>query len=71
MKRGKRKVPEFPEDNPEDDLKSQPVRLKKRLWDRLTAIAEAEGKSRNRVVEFFLEWAADDWEQAQARKHKK
>ncbi len=71
MKRGKRQVPEFPEDDPETEIKSQPVRLQKRLWDRLAVIAEAEGKSRNRVVEFFLEWAADDWEQGRLRKPKK
>lgn len=71
MKRGKRQVPEFPPDDPEEEVKRQPVSLQKRLWDRLTHIAESEGKSRNRVIEFFLEWAADDWEQAKSRKHKK
>jgi hypothetical protein len=71
MKRGRRPVPEFPPDNPEEEVRRQPVALKERLWTRLARIAEAEGKSRNRVIEFFLEWAADDWELAKSRKSRK
>jgi hypothetical protein len=64
-------APEIPKDDPLDEITPNQVRLKERLWRRLRAIAEEEGKSLNFVVGFFLQWAVDDYDQAKARKGKK
>jgi len=58
----RRLAPQFPDEDPEDAYVGINTRLRRRLWKRLQRIADAEGKSRNYVVEFFLQWAADDYE---------
>lgn len=56
--------PQFPQPNPEEEGVPKTIRLPRALWKRLDAIAKLEKKSRNYVVEFFLAWAADDYETA-------
>jgi predicted transcriptional regulator len=56
--------PQFPPPDPEAEGLPKTIRLPRVLWKRLDAIAKAEKKSRNFVVEFFLTWAADDYEAA-------
>ena len=63
--------PEFPKTDPGDEVRGSQIRLKHRLWERLKRIATEEKRSMNEVVAFFLEWAADDYDQAKARKGKK
>lgn len=63
-------MPEFPKEDPEKKVTPSNIRLEKRLWDRLDRIARQEGRSRNEVCSFFLEWACDDYDQAQQRKKK-
>lgn len=65
---GARRVPQFPSEDPKKKVGVN-IRLPKYLWKRLDEIAETEGKSRNYVIEFFLEWAADDY--ATGRRTKK
>lgn len=65
---GARRLPQFPPKNPLDEIVPSNIRLKQRLWDRLDRIAEAEGKSRNEVIVFFLEWACEDYEEGKAAK---
>ena len=69
MRRGNNRLPEFP---PKDAERPVPIniRLPRELWERLDAVAKREGRSRNEVVTFFLRWACDDYEAAQARKKK-
>ncbi len=67
---GARVPPEFPKPDPNEEIRANQVRLKHRLWERLKRIAAEEGRSMNEVVSFFLEWAADDYDQAKARKKK-
>jgi hypothetical protein len=74
MKRRPDRVPpEFPKPDPDDEVRSNQVRLKEKLWRRLKKIAAEQEpkKSMNDVITFFLEWAADDYEQAKARRTKK
>ncbi len=72
MKRRAKPVPpEFPPPNPDDEIKPGQVRLPKREWDRLKRIASIERRYMNDVIAFFLKWAADDYEQAKAKKPKK
>jgi len=61
---GRRLPPLFPQPDPEEEGLPKTIRLPRVLWKRLDAIAKAEKKSRNYVVEFFLSWAADDYEAA-------
>lgn len=56
--------PLFPQPDPEDEGKGKTIRLPRALWKRLDAIAKLEKKSRNFVVQFFLQWAADDYDAA-------
>lgn len=65
-------VPEFPKIEPGDQVKAVSVRLKSSLWERLKKIGQEQTpkRSMNEVVSFFLEWAADDYELAKARKKK-
>lgn len=67
MKRpkGGRVSPELP---PKEEIDGKQVRLRRSLWARIAAIAKAEDRSLNEVAAFFLEWATDDYEQAQSRK---
>lgn len=71
MKKGATRLPEFPKEDAEKKVIPSNIRLEKRLWARLDLIARAEKRSRNEVVAFFLEWACDDYEQAQQRKRGK
>lgn len=64
-------APEFPPEDPKEKIVPISIRLKRRTWDRIERIADEEGRSRNEVVVFFLEWACDDYEAAKARKSKK
>jgi hypothetical protein len=70
-RRAKPVAPEFPKPDPDDEVKPGQVRLQKREWDRLKRIAASEKKSMNDVVAFFLKWAGDDYDLANARKSKK
>lgn len=69
MLKRSRKVspPLFPDEDPSEKIVASNLRLKQRLWDRLDAIAKAEGRSRNEVATYFLEWACTDYEQAKAK----
>jgi hypothetical protein len=66
-------VPLFGDDNPAERLEGSQVRLTRRLWERLTLIAERETAirkqrsqkgviSRNDVIQRFLELACDHYE---------
>lgn len=70
MNRWRRKLPEFPPDDPAKAPIPSNIRLPRKLWDRLDAIAKKERRSRNEVISFFLEWACDDYDLAQQRKKK-
>ena len=59
---GVRRLPQFPPDDPNEVYEGKNTRLKRALWERLAKIARAEGKSRSHVIEFFLSWAADDYD---------
>lgn len=65
---GARKLPAFPPEDPLDEIVPSNVRLRRRDWNRLDLIARAEGKSRNEVIAFFLEWACQDYERVKAAK---
>jgi hypothetical protein len=71
-KRPGARLPEFPKVDPSEEIHANNVRLKRGLWDRLRKIGEEQTpkRSMNQVIEFFLEFACDDYEQAKARKKK-
>lgn len=68
-KAGVRRLPQFPPKDPLEEVVSSSVRLKQKLWDALDRVASAEGKSRNEVIVFFLEWACQDYEEGKSAKH--
>ena len=66
-------APEFPEQDPDEVVEKKQARLKRRVWRRLKEIGEAQKpkRSMNAVLEFFVEWAIEDYDQAQTKKNSK
>lgn len=63
-------MPQFPPDDPSKEYEGKNTRLRRELWERLARIAKSEGKSRSYVIEYFLTWAADDYETGKAKSKK-
>lgn len=61
-------MPEFPKPDALEKIVPSNIRLTRRMWQRLDAVAKAEGLSRAEVIAHFLKWACDDWDVIQATK---
>lgn len=71
-RRGK-SVPQFEQPDPDREVLKKQVRLEKRLWERLKVIGREQTpkRSMNAVIEFFLEWAIEDYELGKAQRNRK
>lgn len=71
-RRGKTVSPVFPATNPAENVEKKQVRLQRRTWDRLKEIGREQQpkKSMNAVIEFFLDWAIQDYDLAKANSKK-
>lgn len=58
----------FPGADPLDEITPSNIRLKRRQWAELQSVAESEGKSRNEVIAYFLDWAHGHYQHAKKAK---